>query len=86
MELEEGNGNIRMGILGMLLVSGIWQIDRNMAEKIWDNSHQLQQLTQVYAKANECGDKEKMKDVSRRISNHKTRIDLGKGDVDFDSF
>lgn len=84
MELEEGNGNIRMGILGMLLVSGIWQIDRNMAEKIWDNSHQLQQLTQVYAKANECGDKEKMKDVKRRIANHKTRLDIGKGDVDFD--
>ena len=84
MELEEGNGNIRMGILGMLLVSGIWQIDRNMAEKVWDNSHQLQQLTQVYAKANECGDKEKMKDVKRRIANHKTRLDIGKGDVDFD--
>ena len=28
--------------------------------------------------------KEKMKDVKRRISNHKTRLDLGKGDVDFD--
>ena len=84
MELEEGNGNIRMGILGMLLVAGIWKIDRNMAEKVWDNSHQLQQLTQVYAKANECGDKEKMKDVKRRIANHKTRLDIGKGDVDFD--
>jgi len=84
MELEEGNGKIRMGILGMLLVSGIWKIDRDMAEKVWDNSHQLQQLTQVYAKANECGDKEKMKDVKRRIGNHKMRLDLGKGDVDFD--
>ena len=84
MELEEGNGKIRMGILGMLLVSGIWKIDRDMAEKVWDNSHQLQQLTQVYAKANECGDKEKMKDVKRRIANHKTRLDIGKGDVDFD--
>ena len=84
MELEEGNGKIRMGILGMLLVAGIWKIDRNMAEKVWDNSHQLQQLTQVYAKANECGDKEKMKDVKRRIANHKTRLDIGKGDVDFD--
>ena len=83
-QLDEGNGKIRMGILGMLLVAGIWKIDRNMAEKVWDNSHQLQQLTQVYAKANECGDKEKMKDVKRRIANHKTRLDIGKGDVDFD--
>ena len=27
---------------------------------------------------------EKMKDVKRRIANHKTRLDIGKGDVDFD--
>ena len=26
----------------------------------------------------------KMKDVKRRIGNHKMRLDLGKGDVDFD--
>ena len=51
---------------------------------MYDQSHQMQQLTQVYMVAKERGDKEKMKKVSRRISNHKTRIDLGKGDVDFD--
>ena len=50
---------------------------------MYDQSHQLQQLTQVYMVAKDSGDKEKMKDV-KRISNHKTRIDLGKGDVDFD--
>jgi hypothetical protein len=34
--------------------------------------------------AKERQDVDKMKEVKRRISNHKTRIDLGKGDVDFD--
>ena len=83
-ELAEGNGNIRKVLAGIAILGGLLSIDNYQAQKMYDQSHQMQQLTQVYMVAKERGDKEKMKKVSRRISNHKTRIDLGKGDVDFD--
>ena len=83
-DLAEGNGNIRKVFAGIVLLGGLLGLNNHQAQKMYDQSHQLQQLTQVYMVAKDRGDKEKMKDVSRRISNHKTRIDLGKGDVDFD--
>ena len=83
-DLAEGNGNIRKVFAGIVLLGGLLGLNNYQAQKMYDQSHQLQQLTQVYMVAKDRGDKEKMKDVSRRISNHKTRIDLGKGDVDFD--
>ena len=83
-ELAEGNGNIRKALAGIILLGGLLGLNNHQAQKMYDQSHQLQQLTQVYMVAKDRGDEQKMKDVKRRISNHKTRIDLGKGDVDFD--
>jgi len=83
-ELAEGNGNIRKALAGIILLGGLLGLNNHQAQKIYDQSHQLQQLTQVYMVAKERGDEAKMKDVKRRIGNHKMRLDLGKGDVDFD--
>ncbi len=83
-ELAEGNGNIRKALAGIILLGGLLGLNHHQAQKIYDQSHQLQQLTQVYIVAKERGDEAKMKDVKRRIGNHKMRLDLGKGDVDFD--
>ena len=83
-EMEEGNGRLRGIAAGALLIGSLMGLNNKMAQEVYDNSHQLQQLTQIYQIAQERGDEEKMKDVKRRISNHKTRLDLGKGDVDFD--
>jgi hypothetical protein len=83
-ELAEGTGRIRAGIAGILLLAGLLGINNHQAQKVYDQSHQLQQLTQVYLVAKERGDVQKMKEVKRRIGNHKMRLDLGKGDVDFD--
>jgi hypothetical protein len=83
-ELAEGTGRIRAGIAGILLLSALLGINNHQSQKIYNQSHQLQQLTQVYLVAKERGDVEKMKEVKRRIGNHKMRLDLGKGDVDFD--
>lgn len=83
-ELAEGSGKIRAGIAGILLLSALLGINNHQSQKIYDQSHQLQQLTQVYLVAKERGDVQKMKEVERRIANHKVRLDLGKGDVDFD--
>ena len=83
-ELAEGNGNIRKAIAGIILIGGLLGLENHQAQKLYDKSHQLQQLTQVYMVAKERGDEAKMKDVKRRIGNHKTRLDIGKGDVDFD--
>ena len=83
-ELAEGSGKIRAGLAGIILLGGLLGLNNHQAQKIYDQSHQLQQLTQVYMVAKERGDEAKMKDVKRRIGNHKMRLDLGKGDVDFD--
>ena len=83
-ELAEGNGNIRKALAGIILLGGLLGLNNHQAQKIYDQSHQLQQLTQVYMVAKERGDEAKMKDVKNRIGNHKMRLDLGKGDVDFD--
>jgi len=83
-EMEEGNGRLRGIAAGALLIGSLMGLNNKMAQEVYDNSHQLQQLTQIYQIAQERGDEEKMKDIKRRISNHKTRLDLGKGDVDFD--
>lgn len=83
-QLSEGSGKIRAGIAGILLLSGLLGINNHQAQKVYNQSHQLQQLTQVYMVAKERGDEAKMKEVKRRIGNHKMRLDLGKGDVDFD--
>ena len=83
-QLTEGTGRIRAAIFGIALISAMFGINNKMAQETYEKSHQLQQLTQVYAHAKQCGDKAKMKDVERRMGNHKMRLDLGKGDVDFD--
>ena len=83
-QLSEGSGKIRAGIAGILLLAGLLGINNHQAQKVYEKSHQLQQLTQVYMVAKERGDEAKMKEVKRRIGNHKMRLDLGKGDVDFD--
>jgi len=83
-ELAEGNGRIRAGLLAIAALAGLLKIDYDQAQEMYANSHQMQQLIQVYQAAEQRGDEEKMRDVRRRIKNHELRLDLGKGDVDFD--
>ena len=80
-ELQEG---WKEWTAGALMIASLWGINNRLAQDAYDNSHQLQQLTQLYQVAQERSDTEKMKEVKERIRNHKTRLDIGKGDVDFD--
>jgi hypothetical protein len=87
VQIEESLNELKrwQGIAAMVaILAGLLGINNKLAQKAYDSSHQLQQLTQMYAVAHERDDKSKMKELRIRINNHKGRLDLGKGDVDFD--
>ena len=84
-------------IAGMVAVlAGLWGVNNNIAQKAYDNSAQLQQLTALHQKyekvANETDSikiknqaEEYVNELELRIKNHKTRLDIGKGEVRGDS-
>jgi hypothetical protein len=79
MPAEEGIGSKMLG--GAALLAALWGVNNHMANQAYEASPQLQKLTQFYKQAEAQQDTVKMKELSRRISDHKTRLDLGRGDV-----
>jgi hypothetical protein len=80
-DVETDEGMIRNIAAGAALIAGLWGVNNQLANQAYQASPQLQQLTQYYDQAKVQGDVAKMKDLKTRIENHKTRLDLGKGDV-----
>lgn len=80
-ELEEAPGAIRKGIAAVALIAGLWGVNNHLAQQAYDASPQLQKLTAYLEVAKEHNDQRMIKQLEDRIENHKTRLDLGKGDV-----
>ena len=79
MPAEEGIGSKMLG--GAALLAALWGVNNHMANQAYEASPQLQKLTQFYKQAEAQQDTVKMKELARRISDHKVRLDLGHGDV-----
>lgn len=79
MPAEEGIGSKMLG--GAALLAALWGVNNHMANQAYEASPQLQKLTQFYKQAEAQQDTIKMKELARRISDHKARLDLGHGDV-----
>jgi hypothetical protein len=78
-ELDEGLGSKLLA--GAALIATLWGINYKQAQEVYNNSPQLQKLEQLHTQAVEMGDKAKVKELERRIGDHKTRLDLGYGEV-----
>ena len=78
-ETDEGFGSKLLG--GAALIAAMWGVNNHMANQAYEASPQLQKLTQFYQQAQANHDEVKMKELERRIENHKARLDLGHGDV-----
>jgi hypothetical protein len=78
-ETDEGFGSKLLG--GAALIAAMWGVNNHMANQAYEASPQLQKLTQFYQQAQANHDEVKMKELERRIENHKARLDLGYGDV-----
>ena len=79
--LGEGRGAIRGGIAAIALIASLWGVNNHMAQKAYDASPQLQKLTAYLEVAKQHNDQRMIDQLENRISNHKLRLDLGKGDV-----
>jgi hypothetical protein len=79
MPAEEGLGSKLLG--GAALIAAMWGVNNHLANQAYEASPQLQKLTQFYKDAESRHDVAKMKELEQRIENHKTRLDLGHGDV-----
>jgi hypothetical protein len=79
MGAEEGIGSKILG--GAALIAAMWGVNNHLANQAYEASPQLQKLTQFYQQAEAQHDTVKMKELSRRIADHKMRLDLGHGDV-----
>lgn len=77
--VEEGIVGKVLG--GAALIASLWGIGQNQAQQVYDNSPQLQTLIKYHQMATQQGDEAKLKEIERRIGNHKTRLSLGKGEV-----
>jgi hypothetical protein len=77
-DIEEGWKTVAASIA---LIAGLWGVNNSMAEKAYEASPQLQKLIQLHQAAEARGDEEKADELEMRISNHKVRLDLGKGEV-----
>jgi hypothetical protein len=76
---EEGLGTKILG--GAALLASLWGVNNHLANQAYEASPQLQKLTQFYKQAEANQDVSKMKELKRRIEDHKARLDLGYGDV-----
>jgi hypothetical protein len=79
MPAEEGLGSKLLG--GAALIAAMWGVNNHLANQAYEASPQLQKLTQFYKEAEARNDVAKMRELERRIDDHKTRLDLGHGDV-----
>ena len=78
-DLDEGLGTKLLA--GAALIATLWGINYKQAQEVYSNSPQLQKLEQLHTQAVEMGDKAKVKELEKRIGDHKTRLDLGYGEV-----
>jgi hypothetical protein len=78
-ETDEGLGSKLLG--GAAIIAALWGVNNHLANQAYEASPQLQKLTQFYQQAEEQHDVAKMKELERRIEDHKARLDLGHGDV-----
>jgi hypothetical protein len=78
-EVEEGFG--RQLLAGAALLAALWGVNNNLANDAYNNSPQLQQLIKLHQDAEARNDMAKVKELEQRIQNHKTRLDLGYGEV-----
>ena len=79
--LGEGNGNIRKGLAAVALIAAMWGVNNNMAQQAYEASPQLQKLTAYLEVVQQHNDQRMIDQIKQRIENHKTRIDIGKGEV-----
>ena len=80
-DLDEAPGAIRKGLAAVALIAGLWGVNNHMAQQAYDASPQLQKLTAYLEVAQEHNDQRMIKQLEQRIENHKTRLDIGKGEV-----
>lgn len=78
ISVEEGVGQ---WIAGAALLATLWGVNSNMANQSYENSPQLQKLISLHTTALENGDLRAVEEYEKRIQNHKTRLDIGKGEV-----
>ena len=78
VELDEGWKSIAAGIA---LLAALWGVSDNMAQTAYENSPQLQKLISLHQQAEANGNDDYADKLEIRIGNHKTRIDIGKGEV-----
>lgn len=79
--LGEGKGDIRKGLAAIALIASMWGVNNHMAQQAYDASPQLQKLTAYLEVAKQHNDQRMIDQLQQRIENHKTRIDIGKGEV-----
>jgi hypothetical protein len=84
--LEEQNQGVEEGLghqilAGAALLAALWGVNNHVANDAYNNSPQLQQLVKLHQAAEASGNTAKAKELEQRIENHKTRLDLGKGEV-----
>jgi len=77
-ELDEG---IKGVLAGIAMLAGVWGVSNHMAQSAYDDSPQLQQLISLHQQADANGNNDYADKLEIRIANHKTRIDIGKGEV-----
>jgi hypothetical protein len=78
--------NVDEGVLGKVLagtalLASLWGIGQNQAQQVYSNSPQLQTLIKYHQMATQQNDQARIREIEKRIENHKTRLSLGKGEV-----
>ena len=81
MDREMSEGVIGKVLAGTALLASLWGIGQQQAQQVYSNSPQLQTLIKYHQMAAQQNDQAKIKELERRIENHKTRLSLGKGEV-----
>lgn len=66
---------------GIALLAGVWGVNDQLAQAAYKNSAQLQQLISLHQQAEASGNDAYADKLERRIGNHKSRLDIGKGEV-----
>jgi hypothetical protein len=77
-DIDEGIGKY---LAGAALLASIWGVNNHFAQQSYDASPQLQKLTAYLEVAKQHNDERMIDQLESRIRNHKTRLELGYGDV-----
>lgn len=81
VELDEGSREWVLGALAAMgMLGGIAGLNHN-TKQLLNNDMQMQTLVSYYEDAKEAGDREAMKQLKKRIHNHKGRLLAGYGPV-----